>query len=279
MCSGTSIDSGVDVLLQSVVLSLAVLAASPPPRIIILGYHEVEKDGLPAHAVIPRETASPTQDERSLFTISTETFRQQLDTLAASGYSVVALSDVVDYLAGRRLTLPQRSVVLTVDDGWRSVATDFADEMTARRWPFTVFIYPRVIDNSHHPYNLTWAEVEEVEKEGADVESHSYSHPFLSRTRYPAMSEQAYDEFLDKELRGSCETITKHTDRTVQFLAYPYGDYDKQVKAAANAAGYSAAVTVNPGVITKGSDRFALPRYMVLHDTTMKQFEEWLQGP
>lgn len=267
-------------VLQSLFLSLLVLAASASPRIIILGYHEVEKDGLPAHPVIPRElAAAPTEDEMSRYTVSTENFRQQLDALTANGYSVIALADVVDYLAGRRASLPPRCAVITVDDGWRSVAADIADELTVREWPFTVFIYPRVIGNSHHPYNLTWAEVEEVQDEGADIESHTYSHPFLSRVRHAATSDQAYHEFLDEELRESCEIITAHTDRTVQFLAYPYGDYDKEVEAAAKAEGYSAAVTVTPGLVTKNSDRFALPRYMVRHDTTMKQFEGWLQGP
>jgi peptidoglycan/xylan/chitin deacetylase (PgdA/CDA1 family) len=267
------------VLLLTLLLALTDPVQSAQPRIVILGYHEVEPDGLPPHPVIARETAPPTKDEMARFTISTEAFRQQLDALDEHGYTVVPLEDVVDFVAGRRATLPARSAVITVDDGWRSTKSEIARELAKREQPFTAFIYARVIDRHfHHPYNLAWDDVAELAKQGVDVESHTHSHPFLPRARHAEMNDDAYAEWLDKELRDSRERIAEHSRRPVKFLAYPFGEYDAGVIAAAKAAGYSAAVTVTPGVVTRLSDPFALKRYLILHDTTLQELERWLEG-
>jgi len=267
----------------SLLFALALAAAPPPvpsatPHIVILGYHEVEADGLPAHETIPRgEATANTADEMQMYTVSTPTFRRQLDALAKHGYTVVPLEDVAAWLAGSKATLPERTAVITVDDGWRSVRTVLADELLRRRWPFTAFVYPRVIDrHSHHPFNLTWDEVAALARQGVDVQSHTYAHPFLSRARHADLSDAAYAEWLAGELRQSRDLIVAHTGRPVRFLAYPYGDYDAGVLAAARAAGYAAAVTVSPGAVTRTSNLLALPRYLVYHATTDAEFESWL---
>lgn len=268
-------------LLLILLTALVRPVESAQPRIIILGYHEVEDDGLPPHAVIPRgSAAAATDDEMARYTVSTAAFRQQLDALDAHGYEVIALADVVDYLTGRRATLPARSAVITVDDGWRSTSTEIAPELAKRRWPFTAFVYPRVIEqHAHHPYNVTWSEARALANGGVDVESHTYSHPFLSRAREPKLDAEAYAAFLDDELGCSRALIAAHIGQPVRFLAYPYGDYDDGVIAAAKAAGYEGAVTVKPGLVTKRSNPFALERYLLHHDTTLAEFERWLEAP
>jgi len=267
----------------SLLFALAVATAAPPvppatPHIVILGYHEIEPDGLPAHETIPRGLATAnTADEMQMYTVSTATFRGQLDALARHGYTVVPLEDVAAWLAGTKATLPERTAVITVDDGWRSVRTVMVDELRRRQWPFTAFVYPRVIDrHNHHPFNLTWDEVTALAKQGVDVQSHTYAHPFLSRSRHADLSDAAYAEWLAGELRQSRDLIAAHTGRPVRFLAYPYGDYDEAVIGAARAAGYVAAVTVTPGTVTRTSNPLALPRYLVFHSTTAAELESWL---
>jgi hypothetical protein len=47
------------------------------------------------------------------------------------------------------------------------------------------------------------------------------------------------------------------------FLCYPAGRYDARVQAAARAAGYLAATTVEPGIASPSADPFALPRIRI----------------
>lgn len=272
-------------LLLTGVLLVAFTAAdgsagmSSQPRVIILGYHEVEADGLPHHAVIPRLLASGSaSDEMQMYTISTEAFRQQLDALAAHGYTVIPLAELQRFLAGQRDSLPERSAVITADDGWASLATPMWSELRHCGYPVTAFVYPRVLDrHGHHPYNLTWEQVAELAHQGLDIESHSFSHPFLSRARHRDLDDAQYQQWLENELRQSRDEIVEHVGGQVRFLAYPYGDYDAGVIAAAKKAGYAGAVTVTGGTVTRSSDPFAMNRYLVFHDTSLAQFESWLE--
>jgi peptidoglycan/xylan/chitin deacetylase (PgdA/CDA1 family) len=252
---------------------------SSTPRVLILGYHEVSPDGVPHHEVIPRQLASGSvADEMQMYTITTEAFRQQLDALAAHGYMVIPLSELVRFLLGQRQALPERSAVITVDDGWASLQTPMLEELRACGDPATAFVYPHVIDrHDHHPFNLTWDQVAELAHDGVDIESHTLTHPFLSRARHKEMDDAAYARWLADELAQSRDELFAHVGGEVRFLAYPYGDYDAGVETAARAAGYTAAVTVSPGLVDRHSDPLALPRYLIFHDTSLARFESWLE--
>ena len=249
------------------------------PRVVILAYHEVEAGGIPPHTTIPRGVAvSAGPAEMDRYTVSTEEFRKQLDALAAHGYTVIALRELSDFLRGTRASLPKRSAVITADDGWISVKTQMQPELARRGMPFTAFVYPKVVEqHSQHLFNLTWREIESLSEAGVDIESHALTHPFLSRTRHPEMSDDRYAAWLSGELVTSKELLESHSCDPVTLLAYPYGDLDDTVVAAARAAGYLAAVTVRRGVVQKGADPMTLTRFLLHHDTTLSEFESWLE--
>lgn len=273
-------------MIVSLLFSLALVGNTPAspvpraqPRVLILGYHEVEPEGIPPHETIPRGSAvTAAPNEMVRYTISTDEFRRQLDALTIHGYSVISLLDLHDYLQGLIPSIPSRSVVITADDGWRSAKSFMQAELKRRGHPFTVFVYPRVVERHfRHPFNLTWKEIEDLSREGVDIQSHSFSHPSLNRARHPEMEDAQYASWLAEEMCQSRELIQSHTGREVRFLAYPFGDYDDSVIAAAKAAGYVAAVTVKPGMVRKGTDLMTLPRFLVIHDTTLAEFESWLE--
>ena len=229
----------------------------------ILCYHEVDPPTA-AHPTIPRQSATGSASaEMRRYTATPEQFAAQLDYLQKNGYHVVRLAELVDVLAGRRESLPPRAVVITVDDGWACAATNIAPELRRRRMPFTLFVYPQIIGRGAHA--LTWKEVERLAAEGADVESHSWSHPFL--TRSPS---------LDRELAGSMAEIHRHTGKPVRFLSYPYGDTNDAVAGAAAKAGYEAAVTTWRGPIERDTPPMQLKRYLIHNDTTIEEFKSFL---
>src|SRR6266571_3914447 len=147
--------------------------------------------------------------------ISRDAFRQQMRYLAMTGYTIIPLRDLYDYASGKRGSLPQNSVVITIDDGWRSTFTEVFPEMKRRHFPFTVFIYPRIIGQT--PYALTWRQVREMADAGVDIESHSYSHPFLTRRRNAALADREYAAWLERELAESKHTLERETGRPVSF--------------------------------------------------------------
>lgn len=90
-------------------------------------------------------------------------------------------------------------------------------------------------------------ELRKLVERGVEVGSHTISHLHLSRLD---------DAELDRELRDSKLRLEDELARPCRYLAYPYGDQDGRVRAAARRAGYEAAFGL-PGI---RGDRFAIPR-------------------
>jgi peptidoglycan/xylan/chitin deacetylase (PgdA/CDA1 family) len=244
---------------------LAVAAAPPSPSpsspsdaygATVLCYHIVE---------------SP-QDPR--MEVSRETFRQQMRYLAMTGYNVIPLRDLYDYVTGKRTSLPKNAIVVTIDDGWRSTYTEVFPEMKRYGFPFTVFIYPNIIGQTARA--LTWKQVREMSDAGVDIESHSLSHPFLTRRRHTELDERAYSSWLSRELIDSKRMIEHATGKPVLFIAYPFGDYDHYLVDNVGRAGYGAALTCEAGKVRRGSDPLRMRRMVVEKKMDFVSFRRYL---
>lgn len=206
--------------------------------------------------------------------ISRDVFFEQMRYLAMTGYSVVPLRDIYEYAAGKRTSLPKNAVAITIDDGWRSTYTEAFPELKKRHFPFTVFVYPQIIGQT--PYAMTWKQIREMAAAGVDIESHSYSHPFLTRRRNTTLDDTQYAEWLKKELKESKQILEKQTGQPVNFLAYPYGDYDHFLVASVKSAGYEAALTCEYGPVIRGMNPFRLRRVVIDKRMDFTAFRHYL---
>jgi len=246
-------------VIQSATL-LLLLAAAPFAHAddgpTVLCYHIVE---------------SPTDPRME---VGREQFRQQMRYLAMTGYNVIPLKQAWEYATGVRTSLPPRSIVITFDDGWRSTYTEVFPEMKRRHFPFTLFIYPNVVGQTSRA--LTWKQIKEMSAWGADVESHSFSHPFLTRRRHPNFDDKKYAEWLHHELEGSRKELERETGKSVEFIAYPYGDYDHILAAAVARSGYLGALTCEYGRVKKGSDPWKMKRFIIEKRVDFASFRHYL---
>lgn len=193
--------------------------------------------------------------------ISRDAFRQQMRYLAMTGYNVIPLRHLYEYVSGKRTSIPKNAVVITIDDGWRSTYTEVFPEMQKRKFPFTVFIYPKIIGQTS--IAMSWKQVKEMSDAGVDIQSHTYSHAWLTRRRHGAIDDKAYADWLQRELVDSKKILEKETGRDVSFLAYPYGDFDSNVAANAAKAGYLGALTCEAGPVRRGSDPLKMRRLAI----------------
>ena len=230
------------------------------------------RDDAPGATVLCYHIVESPHDPR--MEISRDTFAQQMDYLEMTGYTVIPLRDLYDFVMGKKDSLPRRAVVVTIDDGWRSTYTQVFPEMKKRRFPFTVFVYPKIIGQT--AYAMTWKQVKEMADAGVDIQSHSYSHPFLTRRRHESLDDHAYSAWLDRELVQSKKLLEKETGHTISFLAYPYGDFDHHLTAAVANAGYSAALTCEFGRVRKGSDPLRMKRMVIDKQMDFASFRHFL---
>ena len=96
---------------------------------------------------------------------------------------------------------------------------------------------------------MTWDDLCDLVERGVEVGSHTLSHPHL-----PQLS----DDELAAELCDSKRRLEDELGRPCRVLAYPFGDCDDRVRAAARNAGYEVAFGL-PGDAS-GRDTFDLVR-------------------
>lgn len=253
-------------LLASILVVLVTVSAFAGPKRKITP----EDDSQPSAIVLCYHIVEAPADPR--MEISRETFRQHLRYLEMTGYNVIPLRHLYEYVTGKRSSIPKNAVVITIDDGWRSTYTEAYPELKKRNFPFTVFIYPNIIGKTSNA--LTWKQIKEMSDAGVDIQSHSLSHPFLTK-RHHRKSQDAYAEWLRRELAESKRILESQTGKRVAYLAYPYGDYDDLVAEQAGKAGYDAALTCDFGKVRKGSNPLKMRRVVIdkrMSFATLRQY-------
>jgi peptidoglycan/xylan/chitin deacetylase (PgdA/CDA1 family) len=206
-------------------------------------------------------------------TISPEGIAAQFEYLKANGYRVVRLSELAQFIDGRR-RLPSRSVVVTFDDGHVSVYQYAYPLLRQYGYPATLFLYGDFIGA---PEALKWPQLAEMAAAGlVEVQAHSRTHANLVQ-RATGESDGAYAARIDAELRQPRELIQRHLQTTVSHYAYPYGDANDLVLDRMAAARYSLGLTVNAGGNPFYAYPLALRRTMIYGDQDLAAFRAALQ--
>jgi peptidoglycan/xylan/chitin deacetylase (PgdA/CDA1 family) len=195
-------------------------------------------------------------------------FEEQILFLKKNGFTVVSLADFHDFNKGHK-QLPKKSVVITIDDGYRSIYSVAFPIIKRHRIPVTAYIYTDFLNSGAA---LTWAQIREMQNSGLiDFQSHSKSHSKLSE-QGRRESKQAHLARIETELVSARNTISKQTGKPVDFIAYPYGSADAYVAARAKEAGFANAATVLRGTNPVYAPTFLLRRDMVFGSDTLATF-------
>ncbi len=209
-------------------------------------------------------------------TIKTSAFAEQLAWLKKSGYTVIPLDTAMRYVKGERVALPKNPVVITVDDGHKSVYSDMAPLVKKYKVPVTLFVYPSAISNA--AYAMSWEQLRELEStKFFRVESHTYWHPNFNHEK-KKLSPAEYDKFVDKQLGGAKKKLEERMGHEVKYLAWVFGIYDDELERKASQAGYAAALTIDRAHTAAGKKMTSQPRYMIVSKHDIKAFERMVNG-
>lgn len=209
-------------------------------------------------------------------TVRTEVFAAHLRTLKELGYTVIPARQLVDFLRGDGPPPPEHAVVITADDGHRSVFSDMRPLVVRDRVPVTLFVYPSAI--SRADYALTWEQLAELRASGLfDVQSHTWWHPNFHKERQKLSASQ-FAPFVTKQLERSRTEIEAHLGGPVDLLAWPFGIHDDEVRRLARDAHYLAGFTLERRHAVAGDDPMAIPRYLMVDGVSERAFERLLAG-
>ena len=162
-------------------------------------------------------------------------FAGQMRWLARRGYQAVTQRQVWNHWH-RGGALPPKPVVISFDDGYRSVAEAAWPHLQRRSWPGVLNL---TVKNLHVSGGLSQYKVRQLLADGWELASHTLTHPDL-----PGLDPRA----LTHEVSRSRAVLRARFGVPVDFLCYPAGRYDARVIRAVRQAGYLGATTTLEGL-------------------------------
>lgn len=203
-------------------------------------------------------------------TVREDAFEEQMAFLKKNGYRVIRLDELFEFLEGKR-PLPRKSVVITFDDGWRSMY-DIAYPILKRYgYPATLFISTDLIQPTST--TLDWRRIREMSRNGIDVQCHSKTHRSLGKIEN-GETLQAYFESVRSELVESAKVIKRQLDTDVKYLAYPFGDTNSLLIAMLGKLGFQGGLTVVRASNPFFADEFRVGRSMIYGTFDLKAFAD-----
>ncbi len=212
-----------------------VLRLTRPP--VVLMYHGV--DDLP-----------PDMDPVGMH-VTPKSFLAQLRHLSDGGYHFLTEDEYVGWLSGGHV--PTRSVLLTFDDGYRSVLEKAAPLMQEFSAPGVCYVCPGLLggrsawmaEAPHHPL-MGPEEVRRLAGLGFAIGVHGHDHTAL---------DSVPTEALALHTAEAAERVEHVVGVPARTFAYPYGAHDRACREAVRRSGFEAAFSVS-----ERAGRWAIPR-------------------
>lgn len=211
------------------------------------------------------------EDENDRFVVPRRAFARQLRLLRLLGYRSIGFGELAEGLRAKRLP-PRRAVVITIDDGYLDNLEVAQPLLRRHGFKATIFLVTGRIGGVNdwstddalleRPL-LSREQVAAMAAEGIEFGAHTRNHPRLTEL---SPAERA------EELCGSREELERALGERVATFAYPYGDLDDDVVEAAREAGFEAACTVEPRLVSLLEDPLRIPRIEVRAGDSIARF-------
>ncbi|AUD78758.1 poly-beta-1,6-N-acetyl-D-glucosamine N-deacetylase PgaB [Kangiella profundi] len=242
-----------------------------------LCYHDVKPYSLSMHQA----------DEG---TVTTRHLVEHFEWLKDNGYTVVSLDEVIKAKSEQK-ALPEKAVLLTFDDGYRSFYTQIFPLLKLYNYPATFAIVTSWIESSEAVnYGgikkatddfLTWQQIREMQQSGLiEIASHSHDmHRGLQanpqgNTQPAAVSREfssdgyetdsEFEKRIIDDLQTSFDVIKQQTGKAPRAIVWPYGSYSEYTWSLAQSIGFQQSLVLEKGTNTLTNNH--IQRHLVSGD-------------
>ncbi|MDP2947295.1 MAG: polysaccharide deacetylase family protein [Nanoarchaeota archaeon] len=239
-----------------------------PQRLILIGGHSVIKHGNKTDAI-----AEIYKD----LSIDDKFLEKQINYLLKNGYRFLNF-EMINEILNNGKTLPQKSVIVYFDDGFKDNYQNVYPIFKKYNLPFVIFVSTDLIDQKQLSLNvkgklgelsktgnkvfLNWEEIRSM-LDLAEIGSHGKTHINFIELR---------EKELKEELLYSIKRINDETDKAPIALSYPHGKYEQKTKEIVRGAGFQFAVTTKQGKADI-NDRFTLKKIVIYPEENMTIFK------
>jgi uncharacterized repeat protein (TIGR02543 family) len=187
-------------------------------------------------------------------------FADQMNFLSVQGFYFPSWDEVYAFVSGE-IDLPEKSVVVTIDDGAKSFYKYAIPTLKRYKVPGTGFIIAK---------NLKKDMLEKYASVYVSFQSHTYD------MHQSGAGGRGLFTTIDETL--ALEDVNKAAELlgTKDALAYPYGHHNERTEAVLEAAGIHMGFTTSYGEVRPGMNPYALPRVRINAGTSLSSFASQL---
>ncbi|WP_312997578.1 poly-beta-1,6-N-acetyl-D-glucosamine N-deacetylase PgaB [Achromobacter animicus] len=260
-------------------------------QFLALAYHDVEDD----------------DPDQAFLSVRTDRLAEQLAWLRANGYQAVSVDQILAARQGGK-PLPDRAVLLSFDDGYRSFHTRVLPILKAYGWPALLAPVGVWMDTpSDRPVDfggtpearnrfLNWDEIREILRSGlVEIAAHTdASHygalanpqgntePAAAIRAFDARTgqyetEAQFDARMGRDVAAITEKIRAATGKKPRVWVWPYGAEGGSTLRITAENGYEMALTLEDGP-GRLSRLMSTPRMLLASDPALKSFANSVVG-
>ena len=204
------------------------------------------------------------------YSVTIQQFVAQLRWLKLAGYRTISFDQLLAARTGQRI--PQRSVIITFDDGLQD-CVEYAAPLLAQQAMSATFFLVAGLMGADSRWLLAegvpsmpitnWEHARELLRAGMSCGAHGFSHSRLAALE-PAQCQQ--------ELVDSKKFLETELGSPIKHLAYPFGSWNAMVRTQVAAAGFATACTTEKGRVSLADDFLSLHRIPVYSFETLADF-------
>lgn len=193
--------------------------------------------------------------------LSTDNFKKQLNYLKENNYKTLTIEELNDWL-DNKISLPERSVLITIDDGALGTSTINGNKLIPILEEYeinaTLFLVTGLWDKANYQSKYL-----QIESHGDSLHDNNYcsNNKCGYKTLILSREELITDLKLSQEKLG-----------TNLAFCYPFYVKNNKLVEVVKEAGFKLAFAGGNEKVTKQTDKYNIPRYVIHKDTSLNSF-------
>lgn len=220
--------------------SIALFALYREQKVTVLGYHDFT-------------TKKPTSGMQ----INMKDFKRQMDYLKRHHYNTITLKQMECFI-NKTCTIPRKSVLITIDDGYKS-NYDLAFPMLEEYGFNAVVFYIGVNSDASNGIYMDKDIINESKIKYPNIEFASHTYDLHHENDYLLDYDTINNDF--NRMKSVLDT---------KYFAYPYGHVSKGIEDALENSNYKLAFTFGPNrehrKAKSSDDKYHIPRLFISGD-------------
>lgn len=202
--------------------------------------------------------------------VTLEDFTKQMNYLKKENYTVLSLEEFEDFMVNQK-KVPAKSVLITFDDGYKSVFEFAYPVLKSHGFYATHFLITGVITNRSVAYDssyVQYASIDEIQEASDVFDYGNHTHTLHQRNEDEVSYLEAYDL---KNVKEDIATANEWLGHSIAFAA-PYGEYNTSTLDILRDLNTKMAFTTGPGYADPSQHLLEIPRQSIFSFYTMEDF-------